>query len=118
MTTDIEVLSAIAERMNRLTQVSWDRCVMHDASAAAYGWIDRSDGRSDFVLLDFQWGTTTGLASESVRWLAVGFSTSSAEFSASMFDQLELGDGHKDCERIEDVFGKTINRRARGERRT
>lgn len=111
--TNADVLTAIVERMNRLPQVRWDRCVLHDSSGVTYGWIDRADGRSDFVQLDFQWGTTTGLAGESVSWLAVGLSTSSAEHSSAMNDMLELGAGHKDCERIEDVFGEKVNQLAR-----
>lgn len=107
-----EVLAAIAERMNRLTQVDWDRCVLHDNSGVAYGWIGRTDGRSDFVQLDFSWGETMGLSGESVTWFAVGFSTSSAEHSAEIGKLLGLSeDGHKDCERVESVFGDQVKRR-------
>lgn len=106
-----EVRAALAERMNRLPLVRWDRCVEHDVTAATFGWIERPDGRSDFVLLDFSWGDTVGLAGETLTWLAVGFSTSSARHSDEMSAQLELGEGHKDCERIEDVFGDAVRQR-------
>ena len=100
--------------MNRLPLVRWDRCVLHDSTAVAYGWIARDDGRSDFVLLDFSWGETTGLDNETVPWLAVAFSTSSAKHSAEMSALLHGAstDEHKDCERITDVFGVLIERAA------
>lgn len=106
-----EVLAALADRMNRIAQVRWDRCVMRSASGVSYGWIDRDDGRSDFVLLDFSWGETSGLAGETVPWLSVGYSTSSAEFSEAIGTALGLGGDHKDCERIEGVFGESVARR-------
>lgn len=107
-----EVLAAMAERMNRLDFVRWDRCVRHDNTAVAYGWISRDDGRSDFVLLDFSWGDTEGLDGSTLTWFAVGFSTSSAVYSA-IISRLLHGGGegveHRDCERVEDVLGALVN---------
>jgi hypothetical protein len=112
-----ELLTAIAERMNRLDEVgvTWDRCVLHDATGVAYGWIDRGDGRSDFVVLQFQWGETKGLAGETLEWLAVGDVTSSAAYSERIAE-LTIGsadNNHKDCERVEDVFGALVNNKVK-----
>jgi hypothetical protein len=107
-----ELRAAIAERMNRLQEVAWDRCVLHAESGVAYGWIARTDGHFDFVLLDFSWGETTGLAGERVHWLAVGFTTSSAFYSREIDRRLRGTDaGHVDCSRVEDVFGALVERR-------
>lgn len=104
-----ELRAALAERMNRLPEVCWDRCVLHDESGVAYGWISRDDGRSDFVVLEFQWGETKGLGGESLTWLGVGFTTSSARYSHEISKRLHGSDGgHKDCERIEDAFGALV----------
>jgi hypothetical protein len=108
-----EILAAAAERMNRLDEVgvTWDRCVLHDASGIAYGWISRDDGRSDFVTLEFQWGDTTGLDGKTVQWFSTGNTTSSAKHSARISELLVgAGSKHKDCERVRDVFGALVNR--------
>jgi hypothetical protein len=90
-------LDFVSEIMNRVfPEVRWDRCVLDELAGCAYGWIDRPDARSDFVLL---------------RWdmRGVGFTTSSAamsrEFSVRMNGHAE---GHSDCERVEDVFGASV----------
>jgi len=56
----------IAEYMNRLPDVLWDRCVVGDGEGCVFGWVERPGGRHDFVLL---------------RWTpaGVGLTTSSAE---------------------------------------
>lgn len=107
-----ELLAAMAERMNRLDEVGvkWDRCVLHEASGVAYGWIGREDGRFDFVALEFQWGDTTGLDGESFQWFSTGITTSSAKHSARISELLRgPSSSHKDCERVEDVFGALVN---------
>jgi len=110
MTAEPEVLAAMAQRMNRLTEVKWDRCVIHDDTAVAYGWIYREDEHADFVLLDFSWGETEGLDGKTIPWIGVGFSTSSAIFSALINQRLRGDEApHKDCERIEDVFGELVD---------
>lgn len=105
------VREAIAERMNRLPFVKWDRAVVHDWTAVAYGWIAREDERSDFVVIDVQWGVAAGLDGSDVPWLAVGHTTSSADRSEEISALLNPGGsgaGHKACERITDVFGTLV----------
>lgn len=114
MSIDTELRLAIAERLNRLDEigVTWDRCVLHDDSGVAYGWIARDDGRSDFVNVEFSYGTATDLSGLPTRWLAVGYTTSSALHSAHISKLLRgTNDDHKDCERVEHVFGDLVNRK-------
>lgn len=109
MTVSPELLAAMAERMNRLGFVRWDRCVVHDGAAASYGWIDRDDGRADFVVLSFQWGTTTGLDGKAVEYFGVGYTTSSAKHSPEIPGLLYGDDAeHNECQRVQNVFGDLV----------
>ena len=106
-----EVFAAMAERMNRLPEVEWDRCVLHPDTDAGvvYGWIGRNDGCRDFVVLEFIWGETTGLDDSKLTWFSVGLTTSSAQHSASMGERFGAASGtHRDCERVEHVFGNLV----------
>lgn len=107
---DARIMAAMAERMNRLPYVRWDRCSFGDREGSVFGWIDREDGRADFVALDFQWGDTQDLYGESVAWFAVGTNTSSARYSREI-GQAIVGstETHRDCERVEDVFGSLVH---------
>lgn len=103
---------AVADRMNRLDEVEWDRCSFGESEGTAFGWIAREDGRADFVVLDFSWGETTGFDGETVPWFAVGTNTSSAVWSALIAERI-LGpeNSHRDCERVEDVLGDLVVRK-------
>ncbi len=94
-----------AEQMNKLPEVRWDRCTVRDPGyvASAFGWIDRPDGRSDFVLVFF-----------GERF---GFVTSSAEYTREISKRL-LGtdEGHRDCQRIEDVMGDLVGNKCQSRR--
>lgn len=81
----------IARDLNALPFVKWDRYVNDGEWCALYGWIERPDGRADFVILIY---TPEGRENY----------TSSAELSAAI-DYLfgETGE-HNDCGRIEDAF--------------
>lgn len=87
-----------AEILNRLPIVKWGRSVPWEdgAGLVAYGWIDRDDGRSDFVLVAFLWPAEP---------LSFTFWTSSAKHSAEIMELL-CGDsaGHVDCERAAEVL--------------
>lgn len=94
----------IALAMNLLDMVTWDRCVVSESSGCAYGWIARDDGRSDFVLL--RWDGDT-----------IGYTTSSAMHSREIGRRLGCsGETHRDCERVEDVFGALVERAVRQEK--
>jgi hypothetical protein len=84
-----------AEQMNKLPFVRWDRCVMRPGGGVAYGWIDRDDGRCDFVVI--------------YLGERFGFCTSSAKHSREI-SLLLLGtdEGHRDCERVAGVFGDQV----------
>lgn len=84
----------MAETMRLFPEVVWDRFVGDDEDAAAYGWIERDDDRSDFLLLRFLDGGTR-----------VGFTTSSARYSEEFMERLTgTSEGHIDCERVEEWF--------------
>jgi hypothetical protein len=94
-----KVRSAIAVVLNSLPFVRWDRCVMHPESIIAYGWIERDDGRADFVMLEFDG------AGEFASW-----TTSSATYSQRIYDILIGGESHTECQRVSDVFGDAVER--------
>jgi hypothetical protein len=83
--------------LNKLPEVRWDRCVRRMERVTAFGWIDREDGRSDFVVVYIDHHGAAGFATSSAKY--------SREFSERLFGTSE---GHRDCERIEDVFGDLV----------
>jgi hypothetical protein len=95
----------IADVMNLLHEVRWDRCINapagkpDDISFLTYGWIDRADGRADFVLLEF-------------NDVGAGITTSSAQHSRAFSERLYgASSNHQDCLRVEDVFGDLVERK-------
>lgn len=92
--------AALADSMNLLTFVRWDRFIESNGKGVVYGWIDREDGRCDFVLLDFE---------QRPIGVAVGYSTSSASRSREI-GQLLYGDNdeHMDCQRVDMEFGDLV----------
>lgn len=95
-----------ADWLNRLPFVRWDRYVESDGDFAVFGWIDREDGRSDFVLV--LWETADPLPGAPCYW------TSSAARSKEIGELLYGGiegfdpDSHVDCARVEDDFGGLV----------
>ena len=90
-------LEELAAVLNLFPEVRWDRTAGTAGSRVAFGWVDRADGRADFLLVTF---TAKG---------AVGFTTSSAEHSAEWHRRLYGTDaGHSSCRRVEDVFGELV----------
>jgi hypothetical protein len=107
-----QVKAVITERMNRIGEATWDRCVIQGEAASVFGWLERDDGRSDFVLLEFQWGDTKDMAGEKVTWFHAGATTSSAPLSKSISERISgAGSPHFDCQRVEDVFGDSVRRK-------
>lgn len=105
--------AAIAAVMNRLPFVRWDRCVaIPGGDFDAYGWIERPDGRADFVLLTFPDGDPN----------FVGYTTSSGERSREIYlllfaDDDPAAECHHECERVEDAFGDLVENAIRLEAR-
>ncbi len=86
----------IATLMNKLPEVRWDRCAGDMDAGCVYGWLDRDDGRSDFVL--FSWRNGDFVTT-----------TSSASFSPVISERIHGNTtGHKPCKRVEDVFGDMV----------
>jgi hypothetical protein len=80
---------AVAAAMNALPWVLWDRLVERADGLHAYGWVERGDGRSDFVVLTW---APDGSGPE--------YLTSSALRSREV--RAALGCGPSDCRRVFD----------------
>lgn len=99
-------MDEVASVLNSLEMVRWDRCVKREATAdnptrvTAYGWIDRDqDAYKDFVVIFFSDHRPIGYTTSSAKW--------SAEISRRLFGESQSA-GHRECERIEDVFGDLV----------
>lgn len=90
----VSVNSEIYAELGAHPEVLWDRFVVYDGSLTAYGWIPRSDGRADFLILEFE--EETGRCTD---WL-----TSASPHPASVRERLE-NEQSAECQRIESRFG-------------
>lgn len=85
----------VSDTLNDLPFVRWDRLARGPDEFVVYGWIDRPDGRHDFIVVTFH---TTG---------GVSHTTSSADRSEEI-SRLLYGhvteSGHVPCERVEDIL--------------
>lgn len=89
---------AIAERLLAVDFVRWDRLVPLENVIRIYGWIDRGDDRSDFVVLDAYLYPGPKIS--------VAVLTSSSDRSEELCALLEEpSEEHVDCERVEEHFG-------------
>jgi len=88
-----EPLAEIADELRAYPEVRWDRFIEYDGKLGVYGWLARSDGRADFLLLDFDAATGNLL-----EWI-----TSAHPHPASVVDRLE-GEESVECQRVEDTF--------------
>lgn len=92
----------VAALLNAVAGVRWDRCVRRKDLWTIYGWYYSGATKSDFVVAYFDAAGCCGVV------------TSSAEHSAKLPEQLGMAPGgHRDCERVEDVFGRTVERLCR-----
>lgn len=129
---------SVAEILNSLEMVRWDRFTENGGYLYAYGWIEleppifevdvvngageitqsiRQAGRADFVLVMIERkvggavyaGRRSSSPSENAR--AVWATTSSAKYSAQIMEILELAtpEEHIECERIEQRFPGVTN---------
>lgn len=87
----------VASMLNLFPEVKWDRFTEAEEGIEVYGWIDRDDGRSDFLALDIRLSAN-----------AVGFVTSSAALSEEFGERLGFH-SHNDCIRVEDRFGELVS---------
>jgi hypothetical protein len=99
--------------MNALPYVRWDCLVQSsDTDVVVYGWIQRADGRRDFVVMSLTApvGDKAGM---------VVFTTSSAKHSHDIGVRLgltEAGAPHLECERVDEVFGGLVKESIAGVR--
>ncbi len=91
MTQEAMNLKVLEPFMEKLDFVQWDRFTNGEGFVNCFGWINRPDGRSDFVLLAIWDGHE-----EPHFW------TSSAQYSEEIARRL-YGDaeGHVSCQRVE-----------------
>lgn len=84
--------------LNRVPFVRWDRFTESPGEVIVYGWIDREDGHSDFVLVTF--GQLDKVAEGLIGF---GFTTSSHEHSTRLHRLLYATDesDHIACQRVE-----------------
>lgn len=79
--------------LNLFPEVKWDRWtgdIHWNQEVGVYGWIDKGDGRSDFVLVRI----------DHLRaWMLV---TSSAKYSADFAKR--LGFAHSECKKVKGSF--------------
>jgi hypothetical protein len=92
-------MKAVIERtLNLLPEVIWDRFIGdlkdEELGIGVYGWLEREDGKSDFVFVRI---CVTG------AWM---FTTSSARYSQEFAIRLKLcsPDKHQNCQRVEHFF--------------
>ncbi len=88
-------IKKIKKTLNVFPEVKWDRYTEIEGESNFFGWIEREDGKSDFLVLSFI---------DSRLWW---YMTSSAKFSKEISKRLKLG--HSECKRVEQLFGKQIN---------
>lgn len=70
----------------------WDRWGGTFEAMIVFGWIDRSDARSDFLVLHISSG------------VVFGFTTSSAKYSDDFAKRVGLAAEHSECKRVEHDF--------------
>jgi hypothetical protein len=84
----------------RFPEVTWDRFTVSreetEVTTTIYGWVARTDGQRDFILLKFTQHTGRGTYD-------LSFCTSSAKYSDDFAKRLEMG-GHSPCLRVEAHF--------------
>lgn len=91
-------LKQLAELMNELPEVRWDRLTRSESYISIFGWIDRGDGKVDFAIL------------HSFEELGEWLSTSSAELAEDFGRRLGCDPGaYNGCERVEQVFKGLVN---------
>ena len=85
----------IKEILNKFPEVKWDRYTKVEDESNFFGWIERKDRHSDFLILSF--------IDKGLWW----YMTSSAEFSKEITKR--VGGRHIPCKRVEELFGKKVN---------
>lgn len=85
----------VEEILNRMPEVTWDRWVgelENKQGVGVFGWIERDDGKRDFVMLRID---ADGC------WMIL---TSSAKYSADFALRVGFEGPHGNCKRVEEHF--------------
>lgn len=86
----------IVEKLKIAIPVEWDRYTNDDGYYIVYGWILRTDGQRDFLMIAM-WETDPPEA--------VFYTTSSAKYSRKIAEVIYgSADDHNDCRKIDDLF--------------
>lgn len=93
-----------------VTFVRWDRYLRVPVGAegqyemlTVYGWIDRDDDRSDFVVLFPSYDETPGFVTSSAKH--------SAAINSLLYKDVDPTAPHYECERIDDFVGDLVPNR-------
>lgn len=76
----------ILKAFGKVAPIKWDRYTVYKDRFTLFGWIDRTDGQRDFVVIDFD---------DNCELKDISFVTSSAKYSEKIAEL--LGMGHSDC---------------------
>jgi len=89
----MKIIIALLQHIKTSIPVEWDRYTDGNGFYNIYGWISRSDGQRDFLLLQFQ---------DDLK--DINFVTSSAKYSKQICDLL-YGEFniHVPCKKIEEL---------------
>lgn len=104
----------LAEVMNAIERVRWDRCIPDKNCLAIYGWVERPDRHADFAVLE-AYMPERPVEPAKLYWI-----TSSPDMDLEREVAAALGLAINDgivCQRIEEVFGGTVPNAIRLEKR-
>ena len=85
-------LRSVLKRLKPIP-IQWDRFT----EEAIYGWIERGDGKRDFIVIYYGLENSDNKLEEDTYW---GFTTSSAKYSKKIFElitQHDEDEEHCDC---------------------
>lgn len=99
----MNILINILNSLKKQIPMVWDRFTCTDEGFyVVYGWITRSDGQRDFIMITWDVAEPIG----------VWYTTSSAKYSAKICEILYgTAEGHNSCRKIDELFdmAKQVN---------
>jgi len=89
------MIKVFIENMSTKFPIEWDRFTENEGTYDIYGWIERKDGKRDFVLLTL-WVDNNEVVGN--------FVTSSAKYSKAIYEYMYgTSEGHCDCKKISEL---------------
>lgn len=102
-------LAGLAQVMNKAKCVRWDRCIDGPDILRIYGWIDRPDGRADFVIIEAHRRTDVHRDEVVAPDCYLLSSNADPDINAELAKAIDLDLGNfTPCQRIEEVFGGMV----------